>query len=441
MLQITTPPSPSSRPAAAGAAASGEPRAPGDGFADLLAGLMGIAMPPVVAVEPLRPVTLGSTSAIAPEAPAEPGDAMAEDAATGHGTGRLLGEIADGPTPDAGPRELPLPAGPEAVAKADAAATADAAVAAGLQHPNAQPQATAAAEPAGDERQRAGTAPVPLTTDESRVGRPTPNAQDAAAPGIAARPAPEAARRPAGERSPAQIEAMRRTPERPDTAAAVRLLPEAATARAGSTDRPIGAAATLLARQGGLPPFTLETEWRPSDDTPGLRGLASVAAGTTVGTEASTSLAATTGAAATPAVRQLAVAIDRAVGGELRQLTVQLTPEALGTIEIAFELDAERRLSVTILFERPETLELLRHESRDLQRQLAQQGIDLADGGLELGLMGGERRDRRAQEQRAAPTDSDGEIGPDGPPSQPSAGAASTAPARIGLTGRLNLSI
>jgi hypothetical protein len=455
MLQITTPPTPSSRPA--GADASGEPRAPGDGFADLLAGLMGIAVPPVVAVEPLRPVTLDPppagaldpAPAVAPEAAAEPGDAMAEGAAPGHGMGRRLGEITDGAAPDAGLRKLPLPAGGEAIAKGGAGAPADAAVKAELPGSNGQPQATAAAAPAGDERQKAGqqanqaagTPSVPLSTDDSRVGRPQPNAQDAAALAIAARQAPEATRRPAGERPPALVEAMRQATERPDAGTAVRRLPEAATAQPGTTERPVGPAVTLLARQAALPPFALETEWRPADDGLALRGLTSMAAGTSVGLEASTSLAEPAGAAATPAIRQMAMAIERAVGGELRNLTVQLTPEALGTIEIAFELDAERRLSVTILFERPETLELLRHESRDLQRQLAQQGIDLADGGLELGLMGGERRDRRASEQHAAPTDSDGESGPGGPAAQSSPGAASTASAQIGLTGRLNLSI
>jgi flagellar hook-length control protein FliK len=137
----------------------------------------------------------------------------------------------------------------------------------------------------------------------------------------------------------------------------------------------------------------------------------------------------------------LALAIDRAVAGEIRQLTVQLSPEALGSIEIALEFDGERRLSVTILAERPETLDLLRGEVRQLERLLGRQGIDLANGALELGLMSQERgQDRPAREghgQRiaatlAAPTD-EGGAAPAASPSLPSSVG--------GTVRRLNLSI
>lgn len=105
-------------------------------------------------------------------------------------------------------------------------------------------------------------------------------------------------------------------------------------------------------------------------------------------------------AAASPPVRQLAVAIERAVGGDLRQLTIQLSPEALGNIEIALEFDAERRLGVVILAERPETLELLRGEARQLERLLGQQGLASDKTDLAFGLMGGSRDDRPAPDGR-----------------------------------------
>jgi flagellar hook-length control protein FliK len=99
-------------------------------------------------------------------------------------------------------------------------------------------------------------------------------------------------------------------------------------------------------------------------------------------------------------VTQLAAAIERAVNGEVRQLRIQLSPSELGTIEIALEIDADRRLGIAILVERPETLDMLRQESRQLERLLAQQGIDLGEAGLELGLMSQERRD---DGQRSSP--------------------------------------
>ena len=120
-----------------------------------------------------------------------------------------------------------------------------------------------------------------------------------------------------------------------------------------------------------------------------LRGLATP---TAVGGEPSAAslTGAPTGAAVHP-TRQLAAVIDRAVAGEIRQLTIQLSPQELGAIDIALSFDEERRLSISILAERPETLELLKGESRQLERLLGRQGIDLADAGLELGLMNQER--------------------------------------------------
>jgi flagellar hook-length control protein FliK len=135
-------------------------------------------------------------------------------------------------------------------------------------------------------------------------------------------------------------------------------------------------------------------------------------------------------------VQQLALAIERAVKGEIRQLTIQLSPRDLGTIEIALDLDAERRLTVAILAERPETLELLRQDARQLERLLGQHGLNLAEAGLELGLMDSERRKggERPPPDRldlALPEEASGS-GADGPPPPPAAADAGH---------RLNLSI
>ncbi|MEZ5860195.1 MAG: flagellar hook-length control protein FliK [Geminicoccaceae bacterium] len=98
---------------------------------------------------------------------------------------------------------------------------------------------------------------------------------------------------------------------------------------------------------------------------------------------------------AASAVRQLALAIGQAVSGDVRQLSVQLSPEALGGLEITVDFADERRVAVTILAERPETLDLLRGETRQLERLLGQQGVSLAAGGFELGLMADGRGQRR----------------------------------------------
>lgn len=138
-----------------------------------------------------------------------------------------------------------------------------------------------------------------------------------------------------------------------------------------------------------------QSEWQPtfnSDQADGslLRGLT---APTAIGGDAAAAgpSEAPAGAAMQP-MRQLAAVIDRAVAGEVRQLTIQLSPQELGAIDIALSFDKKRRLSVSILAERPETLELLKNDARQLERLLGRQGIELADAGLELGLMSQERR-------------------------------------------------
>lgn len=110
---------------------------------------------------------------------------------------------------------------------------------------------------------------------------------------------------------------------------------------------------------------------------------------------------------AAAAVRQLALAIGRAVTGDVRQLSIQLRPEELGNLEITVDFADEHRVAVTIRAERPETLDLLRGETRQLERLMVQQGISLAAGGVELGLMAdgqGHRHEHAGTNARQRPT-------------------------------------
>lgn len=190
-------------------------------------------------------------------------------------------------------------------------------------------------------------------------------------------------------------------------------------------------------------------EWQPtfsSEPADGslLPGLAAPAAAGGDAASASPTAAAPASAAMQP-VRQLAAVIDRAVAGEVRQLTIQLSPRELGAIDIALSFDEKRRLSVSILAERPETLELLKSDARQLERLLGRQGLELADAGLELGLMSQERRgDGNAHESASQHVlAAFGErTGADEPQAQdPSDTLPAAAHATLGGARRLNLSI
>ena len=69
----------------------------------------------------------------------------------------------------------------------------------------------------------------------------------------------------------------------------------------------------------------------------------------------------------------------------VERLQIQLHPEELGSLDIELVFDRERKVSVSISVERPETLELLQRETRQIERLLTQNGLQL-DQGLDLAM-------------------------------------------------------
>ena len=414
MLQINASTTALDPPRAAGA----EPeRLPGDGFEALLAGLMGIAVAPPVPLEPGRSLVLEPATTPDPDAEA----ADAGDATDPESTG------ADDGTDDRAPLARPAapPLSPGAGPAATNTAPAPGEPAGPPPHANrAEPLLRAPVEPVPGAVQRpegsSGAAPI---------APPHPTAERQVPPTMSAAAKPEAM---AGIRK-AQAE-----PGRPD--AARRLPPDAAGLRSAPADRPLPLGPLVAGAPGSFAQLTLQVERQEPTALDAGRVLPGLGAGPAP-LDVITPEAAVARPAATPPVRQLAAAIERAIGGDVQRLTIQLSPQALGSIEIALELDPERRLAVVILAERPETLELLRNEARELQRLLAQQGIELADAGLELGLMGGERRGRQAPEDEAPASDSEGEQASEHGLAVPATGAEPHPLDRDGRNGRLNLSI
>ena len=101
-----------------------------------------------------------------------------------------------------------------------------------------------------------------------------------------------------------------------------------------------------------------------------------------------------------PAAVQVITMLDQAARGRVDRLQVQLHPQELGTVDIELTFDAEHRVSVSIAVERPETLELLQRESRQIERMLAAQGLELGDG-LDLAMQ---------QEHRDPPENGEGQM-------------------------------
>lgn len=101
---------------------------------------------------------------------------------------------------------------------------------------------------------------------------------------------------------------------------------------------------------------------------------------------------------ATPAVRQLGIAITRHVSPETDRFTVALRPEELGSVEVLLELGGDGLARAQFIAERAETLDLLRRDMAELERSLRAVGLDLANNGMTFTMrdQGGSRDRHRA---------------------------------------------
>lgn len=113
-----------------------------------------------------------------------------------------------------------------------------------------------------------------------------------------------------------------------------------------------------------------------------------------------------------PAV-QVAASILQRDGVPLERLRIALQPAELGSVEVTLVSEGRRKARALVLVDRPETLELLQRDQRSLERILVASGLELAAGGLELGL----RRDGEGQRGGIAPPAG----GPSGDPLRPAA--------------------
>jgi flagellar hook-length control protein FliK len=92
---------------------------------------------------------------------------------------------------------------------------------------------------------------------------------------------------------------------------------------------------------------------------------------------------------------QVAIHIARAQSNGAKTITIDLHPAELGRVEVrlAFQSDG---LSVRMTVERQETFEAFSRDRGGLEQQLAQAGVDLGGGGLDLRL--GQQSDQSGYE-------------------------------------------
>lgn len=109
-------------------------------------------------------------------------------------------------------------------------------------------------------------------------------------------------------------------------------------------------------------------------------------------------------AAATSAAVQLASEIASHAGARRTRFEVRLDPAELGRIDVRLDIAHDGRLATRLIVERPETLDMLRHDARELTRTLEQAGFQLGQGGLAFQLRDGRRDAWTASEDAGATT-------------------------------------
>jgi flagellar hook-length control protein FliK len=98
-----------------------------------------------------------------------------------------------------------------------------------------------------------------------------------------------------------------------------------------------------------------------------------------------------------PAHEQIAVQIKNAMQNGNSRLTVALHPAELGRVEVKLDIDKDKKVTATVVVDRPGTLDLLRNDAKALERALQDAGLQTGDGSLSFNL-----RDSNGQNGGAA---------------------------------------
>uniref|UniRef100_UPI0025E7BF27 flagellar hook-length control protein FliK n=1 Tax=Phreatobacter sp. TaxID=1966341 RepID=UPI0025E7BF27 len=101
-------------------------------------------------------------------------------------------------------------------------------------------------------------------------------------------------------------------------------------------------------------------------------------------------------------VHALAVTIAARAGSGATRFDIRLDPAELGRIDVQLTVDRDGAVKSRLVVEKQETLDLLQRDQRNLERALAQAGLQTSEGSLEFSLkdQGGQNaRDRQPEPQ------------------------------------------
>jgi flagellar hook-length control protein FliK len=94
-----------------------------------------------------------------------------------------------------------------------------------------------------------------------------------------------------------------------------------------------------------------------------------------------------------PAHEQVAIQIQKAMQNGSNRLTVSLEPAELGRVEVKLDVDKDKKVTASIIVDRPATLDLLQRDAKTLERALQDAGLQTNDGSLSFSLRNGTGQD------------------------------------------------
>jgi hypothetical protein len=239
------------------------------------------------------------------------------------------------------------------------------------------------------------TAPAEMSPAQAQPGMTA----EAAAPAIAPASAPGVQLKQKNAKAAATgAGATTNTGAKPASAsaAAATSAGDSATLTAAST----ASTATKPVTQPPMPADTLPPPTLPLDGGSGLRAEPDLTLNRMdarpTGLERSTT---PDGARFTPqTATNLAAQIQRRFVNGARVFDIRLDPAELGRVDVRLELSPDQRVQAILTIERPETLAEMQRNARELERALAEAGLDVGDDGLEFQL-GGDTHWEDAEDQ------------------------------------------
>lgn len=91
---------------------------------------------------------------------------------------------------------------------------------------------------------------------------------------------------------------------------------------------------------------------------------------------------------------QVTVQISKAISDGVDTIRIQLKPAHLGRVDVQIEMNQDGRMTAVISADNKDTLDLLKQDSRELQRALREAGLELGNNDLSFNLRGQNGREQ-----------------------------------------------